>query len=152
MIHDRLEHWRTYATLHPAFKDAFEFIEQGRLNTLPSGKHNINGEDLFVIINEYETKDEGECIMENHRKYIDIQFMMQGEECMGTSVFKAQTPTTTYDESKDAAFYPNKYDSLTKVAEQSFTIFFPHDLHMPCIKTGDGVKSVKKAVFKVRVM
>ncbi len=94
------------------------------LRTFPPGKLLIEGEDLFVILMEYETKDPGNCIMERHKKYIDIQLMLRGEEMMGVSTFAGQTPTTPYDESKDAAFFKPEYDSLLKVQQGQFTIFF----------------------------
>lgn len=149
MILDHISHSSRYKFLGALFEKAFEFIATNDLRTLPIGKHLIEGEDLFVILMEYEPKDPADCIMERHKKYIDIQFMLRGEEMMGVSTFAGQTPTTPYDESKDAAFFKPEYDSLLKVQQGQFTIFFPHDLHMPSMRSGNAEK-VLKAVFKVR--
>lgn len=150
MILDDIKNASHYTKLGPLFKKAFDFIGKTDFNAIPLGKHTIDGEDLFVILMEYETKDPSDCIMENHKKYTDIQYMVRGEEFMGVKTFAGQTPTTPYDDSKDAAFYHPEFDSLVKVKEGQFTIFFPHDLHMPSIKTGQPLK-VLKAVFKVKV-
>jgi YhcH/YjgK/YiaL family protein len=149
MILDHISHSSRYKSLGPLFEKAFEFITANDLRMLSLGKHLIEGEDLFVILMEYETKDPSNCIMECHRKYIDIQFMLRGEEMMGVSTFAGQAPTTAYDESKDAAFFKPEYDSLLKVQQGQFTIFFPHDLHMPSIKS-ENAEKVLKAVFKVK--
>jgi YhcH/YjgK/YiaL family protein len=149
MILDDFRNSPRYEVLGPRFKKAFDFIRSNDLSSLGHGKHIIDGEDLFVIIMEYETKDPSECIMENHRKYIDIQFMIHGEELMGVKTFAEQTPTTPYDESRDAAFYNPEFDSLIKVREGHFAIFFSQDLHMPCMQVSSPRK-VLKAVFKVR--
>jgi YhcH/YjgK/YiaL family protein len=150
MILDDVKNAAHYNSIGPLFKKAFDFISATDIKSLPLGKHEIQGEELFVIVMEYETKEPQDCIMENHRKYCDIQLMLRGEEFMGVKTFSGQTPTTPYDESKDAAFYHPDFDSLVKVKEGQFTIFFPHDLHMPSMKTSSSAK-ILKAVFKVRV-
>jgi YhcH/YjgK/YiaL family protein len=150
MILDTIQNHFLYENLHPFFKSAFKFISENKLVSLSDGKHEISGDDIFVIVQTYQTKDVSDCVMENHRKYIDIQYMVEGAELMGISLFSGQIPTTPYDDSKDAAFYPREYSNTIKVDKGRFAIFFPGDLHMPCIST--GIKSVvKKAVFKVRV-
>ena len=149
MILDAIKNASHYKNLGPLFKKAFDFVEKTDFNSLPLGKHTIEGEDLFVILMEYETKDPSDCIMENHKKYTDIQFMVRGEEFMGVKTFAGQAATKPYDENKDAAFYHPEFDSLVKVKEGQFTIFFPHDLHMPSMKTGQSAK-ILKAVFKVK--
>lgn len=149
MVLDDIKNSSHYHLLGPLFKKAFDFLTTPDFKTLPLGKREIQGDDLFVILMEYETKDPQECIMENHKKYCDIQVMLRGEEFMGVKLFSGQTPTTAYDETKDAAFYKPEFDSLVKVKEGQFTIFFPHDLHMPSMKTGTPQK-ILKAVFKVK--
>jgi YhcH/YjgK/YiaL family protein len=150
MILDDIQHSAFYTSLGPLFAKAFDFIANTDLASLPVGKHEIVHDDLFVIIMEYDTKSPADCVMENHKKYIDIQLMLKGEEFMGVKSFNGQRPTTPYDEAKDAAFYDPQFDSLIKVKAGQFAIFFPHDLHMPSIQTGQASK-IMKAVFKVKV-
>lgn len=150
MILDNLHNASHYLKLHPLFARAFDFASTNDFKALPLGKHEIDGERLFVILMEYDTKETSDCVMENHRRYIDIQLMVEGEELMAVTTFDGQIATTPYDEQKDAAFYEKKYDSLLKVKQDQFTIFFPHDLHMPSMKVAEVAK-VRKAVFKVAV-
>jgi YhcH/YjgK/YiaL family protein len=149
MILDDFKNYRLFTQLGPLFKTAFEFIETTDLTSLPLGKHTLVDDDLFVILMEYETKDASACLMENHRKYIDIQYMVRGEELMGIQTFNGQIPTTPYDETKEAAFYKPQVDSLIKVKENQFAIFFPHDLHMTSMKV-IAPEKILKAVFKVK--
>lgn len=150
MILDSVAHAQQYLSLHPLFAKAFDFLKNTDFQKLELGKHIIDGDRLFVIYMEYETKALADCIMESHRKYIDIQVMIEGEELMGISALDGQIPTTPYDAERDAAFYEKKYDALFKVKEKHFTIFYPHDLHMPSMKV-ESVQKIKKAVFKVAV-
>jgi YhcH/YjgK/YiaL family protein len=150
MILDTIRHSSFYHSLGPLFKKAFDHLTNTDFTTLPNGKHAIEGDDLFVIVMEYETKDIADCIMENHKKYIDIQYMIRGAELMGITTFTGQVPITSYDETKEAAFYKKEYSSLIRVEQDQFAIFFPHDLHMPCIKE-EKEANVRKAVYKVSV-
>jgi YhcH/YjgK/YiaL family protein len=151
MILDSLKHASLYSGLSPMFNKAFEFLAKTDLNALALGKHNIEGENLFVLVMTYESKNLSECVMESHKKYIDIQYLIEGEEMIRIATLNDQVPTVPYDEFKDIAFYKNDYASEIKLKQDDFVIFFPHDLHMPCIKAGK-VSQVKKAVVKVVVI
>jgi len=150
MIIDSLHHHSLYTGLSPLFRKAFEYLAKTDLTNLEDGKHLLEGDDLFVLLQTYETKDASVCLLENHKKYIDIQYMISGEEQMGIATFNGQVATVPYDDAKDIAFYNRDYASLIKVQQGQFTIFFPHDLHMPCIKVAKQ-SMVRKAVFKVAV-
>lgn len=151
MIFDSITSASLYAQQNPLFKKAFDFIQNTDFNKLDFGKHNIVGDDLYVGYMEYESKDVTECMMENHKKYIDIQYIVSGEEFIGVTTSNKQTPSVAYDDAKDVAFYKEGYDSLLKMDQGKFAIFYPQDLHMPCIKIQQASK-VRKAVFKIRVM
>jgi YhcH/YjgK/YiaL family protein len=140
MILDIPDHFQQYIGLNPLFRRAFDFLEKTDFHKLELGKHSIVGDDLFVILMEYETKDASECKTENHKKYIDIQYMVEGEELMGVTLFKGQVPSVPYDETKEAAFYEINHDSTIKVSKGQFAIFFPYDLQQPSIKSGNASK------------
>jgi YhcH/YjgK/YiaL family protein len=150
MILDTLQHGLLYSGLSPIFKKAFEFLIKTDLSKLALGKHDIDGEDLFVLIMTYASKDVSECAMESHKKYIDIQYLIEGEEIIHIATLNGQVPTIPYDKTKDIAFYSGEYTSAIKLEQGNFAIFFPHDLHMPCIKAGN-TSQVQKAVFKIAV-
>jgi len=67
---------------------------------------------------------------------------------MGISILSKQIPHTVNNE-KDVAFYKND-STLFELTEGMFAIFFPDDLHCPCIKNGENSK-VKKLVVKIRI-
>ncbi len=86
--------------------------------------------------------------MEGHYKYIDIQYIILGVELMGVTTLANQT-LVCKNEADDYSFYEGD-SSLIKVDEGMFTIFFPDDLHMPCIKFNQ-ISKVKKVVIKIRI-
>jgi YhcH/YjgK/YiaL family protein len=89
-----------------------------------------------------------ECKLESHKKYIDIQYVIQGEEMMGITTQNNQTILEQNLE-KDYTFYEGT-TSLVRVSKGMFTIFFPDDLHQPCVQT-ETVLEVKKVVIKVMI-
>lgn len=150
MILDSVLHHHLYHCLHPGFGKAFSYLKTLDLSNISPGKYEIDGENVFMIYMEYETRDAADCKMESHKKYIDIQLMIEGAENIGVSIYKDQKPIETYDGAKDAAFYVALPDSTFRLDAGHFAIFYPHDLHQPCISVGEAQR-VRKAVFKIAV-
>ena len=148
MIADKIENLRLYKNLNPQFEKAFDYMESTDFNNLEMGKHTICGEDVFALFMEYETKDIRECRLEGHRKYIDIQYILEGKEIIGFTSLVGHAPHIPYDAEKDIAFYQAECSPF-KLAKGNFTILFPDDLHMPCVKVEDALK-VRKLVIKVK--
>lgn len=151
MILDTLSLWRRYAALHPRFPRAFSFLEHVTAAT-DVGRHEIEGDDLFALVQRYDTRPAAGMQFEAHRRYIDIQFIARGREVIHWSPLAALTEVTlAYDPAKDAALF-KAIDGMTPVrlAAGQFTIFFPDDAHMPCC-TWDDPAEVMKVVVKVAV-
>ncbi len=83
MIIDRLEFADRYVALHPQFGAAFRFLRQMDPNALPDGRLEINGSDLFAIVERTTGKGPGGTQVEHHRRYLDIQYVVSGEETIG---------------------------------------------------------------------
>jgi YhcH/YjgK/YiaL family protein len=146
MVLDKIENYALYTNLSERIAKGFEFINNTDLVQIESGKHEIDNDDIFAIVQEYDTKEEENCKLEGHKKYIDIQYVIKGTELMGVTTKKDQK-ITEMNEEKDYTFFEGE-TSLVKVGEGMFTIFFPDDLHRPCVKAGQIAK-VKKVVVKV---
>ena len=82
MIFDTLANAQKYYSLHSRFEDAFEFINKAISENLPVGRYELDGKNLFALVQEYTTKNPEEAKNEAHRKYIDIQCVLSGEERM----------------------------------------------------------------------
>jgi YhcH/YjgK/YiaL family protein len=149
MVLDKIENATLYENLHPGFKKAFEFIRKSDFSNFLPGKYAIEGEEIFVLINEYETKGIHESYPEAHQKYIDIQIMISGSEMIGYAPKSNQDIVEEYDKKKDIAFY-NSTVNFFELKTNMFAIFFSNDLHQPGIALGKS-KTVKKAVVKVNI-
>jgi YhcH/YjgK/YiaL family protein len=148
MVIDKIENYRLYSTLTKRLAKGFEFIAETDLVAIGAGKHEIVNDDIFAIVQEYDTKEEKDCVLEGHHKYIDIQYVIQGVELMGFTPLTNQVAVEENLE-KDYTFY-NGETSMLRVEEGMFTLFFPEDLHRPGVKAGE-ISKVKKVVVKVKI-
>ena len=141
------KHYRKYPE---RWEQAFNFLVHTNLDSLPLGRIDLS-DDIYITISEYETKEPGDALYEAHRKYIDIQYLISGSEYIGilrdTTLLKEMQP---YNEEKDIAFYTSNGGTLRKATPGNFFIFFPQDVHRPCVKEKEQV-TVKKLVVKMKV-
>ncbi|MBD3670093.1 MAG: YhcH/YjgK/YiaL family protein [Gammaproteobacteria bacterium] len=148
MIADRLENASLYYPLGERIMRALNFLQNSDLLALETGQHPIEGDDIFAIVNEYDTQVYEDHSLEAHRKYIDVQYVVKGSELMGYCALDQQAPSRDYSDDKDYALYRDE-PSFIEMHAGMFAIFFPTDLHMPGM--GRVAAPVKKIVVKVRV-
>lgn len=148
MILDKLSNQDIYKGIHKDFAQVFDFIKHNDLQTIELGKHIIDGDHVFVVVMEYDTQDISECKSETHKKYIDIQYMVSGEEHIGVATLHNETPTTPYNEEGDFMFYTLENLPKVQLKENHFAIFFPDDIHQTMNEI-ESPKKIRKAVFKI---
>ena len=121
-------------------------MKENASKDLECGRYYIDEDNIYANVDEYETKTDGKY--EAHRKYIDIQYMIKGEEYIGVTDINNCKTCIEYDEEKDLEFFTadNEFQTLKK---GEFLIFYPQDAHKPCINK-DKIKC-KKVVVKVRI-
>lgn len=149
MIIDHIKNIGLYTNLSERIALALKYIAETDFSTVEKGKYEIDGDSIYAAVSEYQTKTISECKIEAHKKYIDVQFIISGKEAMGLTLLNNQQPSIPYDNEKDCVFY-NEPTSLLNFEAGMFAIYFPHDLHQPCISIGEGCV-VKKVVVKVMV-
>ena len=152
MIIDKIENAKNYYGLGEKFQKAFEYLKSNDLENMENGKYEILGDEIFVSVQDYQTKQESEGKFEAHKKYADIQFIVTGEEKLGYQNIENCKPTSFYDETNDIVFLDNqeKQNNFIFANKNNFLIFFPQDAHMPCISQ-DKPTYVKKAVVKIKL-
>ena len=151
MIYDNLKNIGTYKGLSPDIYEGLKFLQQAAPH-LALGEHPINPR-VKATVSEYKTKANNEFGFEAHKKYIDIQYLLKGEERIACMPIEKLTETKPYSEAKDAAFYAAegiKAQEMT-LGDGFFAVFFPQDGHMPQLCVNTPV-SVKKIVVKVEIV
>jgi YhcH/YjgK/YiaL family protein len=148
MIFDVLGNAYRYKGLGNRLEKAFENLSNTDYSGFEPGKYEIDGDSIFALVSEYETRSKEGSQFEAHRKYVDLQYMISGEELVGYAPLQTQVPSREYDAENDYALFPGDA-SFVRFSAGMFAIFFPGDLHMPSVS--DEPQQVKKVVIKVRV-
>ena len=144
MILDVIDNASRYHALHPAFKDAFTWLDSQTISKLPNGKTVIDGERLYVNVIRDAGRGTAAARYETHRRYIDIQYMAEGADLMGWCHCTSSLNALGYDQVKDIEFFTDPPRIWVPVPERHFAIFFPEDAHAPMAGTGPMVKVVVK--------
>ncbi|MCF0208153.1 MAG: YhcH/YjgK/YiaL family protein [Bacteroidaceae bacterium] len=146
MIIDTIDKLAYYASVNPLFADVVEYLKNNDLNTVETGKHEIKGKDLFVNIQVAKGKTKEEAKLETHRKMIDIQIPLSGEETYGYTPL-CDLPDLEYNEEKDIIKYEGLAQTYVTCNPGQMAIFFPQDGHAPCVSSAP---EIKKAIFKIK--
>lgn len=146
---DKVQFAKQYHLNQVAWDKAFAYLKNTDLKALRTGRHVIDGNNVYAIVTEAPTKDYDKTAFESHRKYIDLQYVISGEEKMAKAPLASVTVNKPYDEAADIAYYTGEGKMYT-VPAATFMLFFPSEAHRPNITPG-GNKVVKKIVVKVNV-
>ena len=148
MILATIEQAYRYADCHHGLSRGFEFLQTTKLDELADGKHEIDGTRLFAIVAHDQGRGRDSAILEVHRKYIDIQYVISGNELIGwRPLANCKAVKQAYDFETDLAFFLERPPSWFELAPRSFAVFFPEDAHAPLAAQGP----VHKVVVKVAI-
>lgn len=148
MIADKIENFSLYFK-EEKFKKAFSYITGNVLKNMPAGKYEIMGDEVFALISDYNSKSPDSGKLEGHKKYIDLQYIISGNELIGYAPIGSQEICSPYDAEKDFHLFTGDC-SFINMQEGMFVVFYPHDLHMPGIQNKVSA-AVKKLVIKIAV-
>ena len=169
MILDTIDNTHLYLGLNTRFARAFEIFRDKTLSQKQDGRYAVDGEKIYYTIQRYTTKPmfssrrNGDatlspqaCLgvssnLEAHRKYIDIQFLLEGVEILGYAPLKGLTTAQEYNPKKDIAFFNTPKDITKVILEPDLLcILFPDDAHLPGRQLNEPA-DVHKIVIKIRL-
>lgn len=144
MILCELEEAYRYVSLNTRFQDVLNYLSQ----ITPAwevGRHEIPDTDCFVIVASDLGRGKSESPLEIHRKYVDIQLVLEGKELIGWQALSlCRNVTEAYDESRDIAFYGDLPQTWLSIRPGQCAFFFPEDAHAPLAGSGPVMKAVAK--------
>jgi biofilm protein TabA len=150
MILDTLNRHVAYQSLGPNLVRGLTWLADFSPE-MPDGRYDIAGQDVFALVQSYDTVVPAERKYESHRHYIDIQYVAAGTEVIFYVPTDRLSPVIDYDTVKDYQLYedPSAATPLHLTAG-SFAIFYPHDGHKPGCVNG-AISRIKKVVIKAHV-
>ena len=131
MILDTLQTVDRYTSLHPAFARAFTYLRESNWTALraaehPSTRRSIDGDRMYVSIDRVEGRGHEGARLEVHRRYIDIQFTIEGDEEIGwKSLADCALMSSAYDDAKDVMFFGDRPDSWLSLPAGRFAAGVP---------------------------
>lgn len=149
MIIDKLSNASLYKGISPRLAEAFDYLRSVDPDSLKQGRNEIHGDDLYAMMNVYNTTPREKGKWEAHRKYIDVQYLVEGVEQMGVTDIANLKVTKDYDAEGDYMLFEGD-GPFIRFTPGMFGVYLPHDAHMPNTAIGDPAPA-KKIVVKVRV-
>lgn len=131
MIVDKLSNIRFYKKLLPGLEKGMRMIES--MTEYEVGRYEFEGG--YFLVQKGSTKPLEDGAFEVHRKYLDVQIILEGCEEVGWASLDDLTTTKEYDPQKDAEFLEGSREHAVKISAGMFYAAFPQDGHMPCRHT-----------------
>jgi biofilm protein TabA len=145
----------------PRFKAAFDYVAEAlnpssavhaRIGGVAVGatdRHELAG-GSFALEQAYLSKPRAEAFLESHRKYIDVQVVVAGEEIQEVVDIAKMTVDVPYNPERDLIKYLDFKDtSLLSARDGLVGIYFPVDGHIS--RAAGPAVLVRKTVVKVPV-
>ena len=148
MIYDTLDHAGQYRKLSGNLAKALDYLTGTELETVEAGRVEIDGDKVYALFQRYETNPVNDS-PEAHKKYIDLQYLIDGEEFIGVAPLSTMKKEVEARPEGDIYFYEGETVKLP-IGGGRFMVLFPEDAHAPCIAAG-GSKPVHKVVIKIAV-
>ncbi len=132
-------------------KNAIDFLKKVKVEEKDIGKKQVINDSFYYTICSYDTKAEDECKLESHKKYIDIQIMLSGEELMDISDVSRLTVKEEYNLEKDVIFWnvPRKM-ARTSLKTGDCIVLYPENAHRGGIALNTS-QNVTKIVGKIKI-
>ena len=146
MICDTLDQLHLYKGFHKNLDTAIEFLAAHPLDTLPLGRTEVDGDEVFINVMDADLKPHTGSHAEYHRLYADLQIDLTGGEYLGWA--SEGKDEGAFDETADCGFKSAPEHCGMTLGDGRFAIFFPGELHKPSCKTPDCTH-VRKAVVKI---
>lgn len=149
MIFDNIKNSSLYE--NELLKKGFDFIRITDLSTLSDGRYEIEGNKIFANVQSLKTKPKEQKKFEAHRKYIDIQYLIKGKECMAVGFLDNFNKTIVpYDNEKDITFLDGEKFNYINLKEGEWVVFYPTDVHAPMLSVDDDI-NIKKVIVKILI-
>jgi biofilm protein TabA len=136
--------------LPKAIQKGLDYINNANFSKIETGRYEIQGSDIYALVQDYQTAPKQEKRPEAHRRYIDIQYIVEGTEVMGYGLENAVNPVAEDRlAEKDVINLSSVKDEMDLILTPGmYAVLFPSDVHRPGCQYGAG-GPVKKVVVKV---
>ena len=150
MIADYADNLKLYEEFKEYAETIQQFIKRQKEEKLPVGRYDLeNG--IFAMVQSYTTRPLEGSQMESHKKYCDLQYLIEGAEKIYWAPLRILTVEDDRTPGEDSILYKSGPEQgYTLLEPGMFGFYAPEDGHMPGI-AADEPKPSMKIVFKIPV-
>ncbi|MDA3956337.1 YhcH/YjgK/YiaL family protein [Oceanispirochaeta sp.] len=151
MILGHINHLDELKTYPKIIQKALQYLADTDFTKMEIGTYELDGKNLFALVQEMETDSVVNRKPESHSLYVDIQYLVSGTEMIGyADLGKSMVIKEDLRPDNDVVFYqaPVK-ETMLDFEEGSFAIFFPSDVHRPGCLSGQKTV-IRKVVMKIK--
>lgn len=151
MIVDRIENANLYFNLSSQLAKALEVLKDTNFAEKENGRYDIDGDNIYYLVQRYTTQPAEQRRLEAHEKYIDIQYLADGREMLAYCPLDNLEVETPYNQEKDIIFFKKPANiSAIALSPGVFAVLYPKDAHAPKCQL-NGPSDVLKVVVKVKI-
>ncbi|MDF7667528.1 YhcH/YjgK/YiaL family protein [Orbaceae bacterium ESL0727] len=153
MIIGNINHLELVPYLPAKIKQAIKYVQDNVNKNTPVGRYNIDGDNVYLILSDCQPRDLDDTYPEYHKKYVDVQIVLGGQEAMGISTLPPHTKMVEDDiVENDIAFIETPEEETVLVLRKNdFIVLYPNEVHKPLCAVDDSFDKVQKAVIKIAV-
>ena len=148
MIVSRLENSSRIESLHPLFKQLFDYVKTHDLLNAPLGRIELDGDNLFINNVNPECVAPDKQVLELHHDYIDVHILLEGAETIGWKALEdLENEVKAYSKEEECALYSDRPTTYVNLLPGQFVIVYPEDPHAPVIGHG----KIRKLIAKIKL-
>ena len=139
------------AALRKRLEKGFQFLANTDFQTLSEGRFEIDGNEVFANVQKYKTHTPSSSRFESHRKYFDIQYVVEGRERILVTRGEKMVTAVEYDEVKDMELWEDVEECSSVLLEKGqYALLDLEDYHKPRCRCDDDIPvDVFKIVVKI---
>lgn len=146
MIIDLIENLNEYRSLNPKIAEGLE-----KLNEVEIAYHKrFDFDGGYLFFQEGTTTPIDEGTFEAHKKYMDIQMVLDGSEYIAWTPINQLVVDVEYNPEKDVVRLNGSPQEIMKINKGMAYICLPHDGHK-ALKHLNKAMKYKKAVIKIEI-
>lgn len=150
MIVDSIKRFDFYVSHFPELEVARIHLMRSNFDELADGRYDLGTDQAYGLLRKYKTTPLESQQFEAHRRYIDIQYVVSGEEYLIYNDIQKLSSVVPYNETDDYELFSGTGTKL-RLSAGDFVILFPQDAHIPKIAVSPEGQAVVKATVKLRI-
>ena len=132
---------------------------ENKILSLVHGSYDVGYNNIKMNVGKYFTKNENEKFWESHKKYLDVQIMIDGSERVAINDIRNMREKS-FDSERDLVILDGDKMFDVIIENGDVLVFFPNDVHKPELDILDSEneeecenkkKIVTKVVFKIEI-